>query len=124
MQQMVVNPCSNRLLVLLDEVKDTGVIITPEAAKKESQFGNVLAVGSMTNHKGEAIFYPAKAGQKVMVSRYGGVEVKVGDKTLKLYQCDDILATIDMVDVPDAVAPDGKLSDAISTAKVDVVEKP
>ena len=101
-KQIVVTPSANRLLVLLDEPpKLSETIIVPDSAKKESQFGTVLAVGAKTNHKGEAVFYPAKPGEKIMVSKYGGVEVKVENRGLKLFSCEDILATITTEEVPD-----------------------
>lgn len=101
---MEVKPCSNRLLCLMDEsaTKSAGGLFLPEQAKKESQFGKVLAIGDGFNEKGEAVFYPAKPGNQVLVSRYGGVEVKLGDKLVKLFQCSDILAVI--IETPDPVA--------------------
>lgn len=103
MKQLIVTPCANRLLVILDApAKLSEIIIEPENAKKESQFGVVVAIGPKTNSKGEAVFYPAKTGEKVMVSKYGGVEVKVENKGLKLFSCEDILATIAIEEVADA----------------------
>ena len=121
--QIEVVPTPNRLLVKLDEIKDEGVIITPETAKKESQFGTVLALGGKHTPKGDAIFYPAQVGDKVMISKYGGIEVKVTGHALRIFQCEDILAIIKVVPEPVVEAVAASLSGAVASAKVDVETK-
>jgi chaperonin GroES len=82
----------------MDEAENTtkSGLILPDEAKKESTFGTVVATGRRTDEKGEVIFYPAKPGERVLVTKYGGTEVKVSAKTLKIFQCDDILAVIEV----------------------------
>ena len=121
--QIEVIPASNRLLVKLDEVKDEGVIITPETAKKESQFGTVLALGGKHNAKGDAVFYPCAVGDRVMISKYGGVEVKVTGHALRIFQCEDILAIIKIVPEAPVDAKAASLVGAVGSAKVDVEAK-
>lgn len=94
---MRVKPCGSRILVLPEqaEEKSAGGIILPDAHKKESQFGVVLELGELnTNKAGAEIPWPCKVGDRVMVSKYGGVEIKTGKTTLKMFDAGDILAVL------------------------------
>lgn len=94
---MKVKPCGSRILVLPEQVeeKSAGGIIIPDAAKKESQFGVVLELGDGNETKdGKPKPWPCKIGDRVMVSKYGGIEVKTGKMTLKMFEAADILAVL------------------------------
>lgn len=96
---MKVKPCGSRVLVLPEQVeeKSAGGIIIPDAHKKESQFGVVLELGESNRDKqGNVIDWPCKVGDRVMVSKYGGIEVKADKLTLKMFDASDILAVLVM----------------------------
>ncbi|MDR1255699.1 MAG: co-chaperone GroES [Puniceicoccales bacterium] len=91
-----IKPLGNRVLVKKIEEPEQikGGIIIPDAAKEASQEAEVIAVGSGRNDEGKVIEFEIKVGDRVLVSKYGGTEVKEGDETLVIFRQDDILAVI------------------------------
>ena len=78
------------------ETRTAGGIILPDSAKKESQAGEVMAVGTgEVTPKGEKIPMTIKVGQKVMYKKWGGNEVKVGNEEWTIIEQKDILAVIE-----------------------------
>lgn len=97
---MAVNlrPLGDRVLVELAEERETkkGGIIIPDAAKEKPTEGTVIALGTgKTDDSGKKIAFEVKKGDRVLVSKYGGTEVKVDGKEFKIYSSDDILAIVD-----------------------------
>ena len=97
---MAVNlrPLGDRVLVELAEERETkkGGIIIPDAAKEKPTEGTVIALGTgKTDDAGKKIAFEVKKGDRVLVSKYGGTEVKVDGKEFKIYSSDDILAIVD-----------------------------
>ncbi|MFH1533063.1 MAG: co-chaperone GroES [Pseudomonadota bacterium] len=94
---MKVKPLHDRILVkrLDGEEKTAGGIIIPDTAKEKPVQGKVIAVGEgKKDDKGVRITMDVKAGDKVLFSRYGGTEVKVGGDELLIMREDDILGII------------------------------
>ena len=94
---MKVKPLHDRILVkrLDSEEKTSGGIIIPDTAKEKPVQGEVVAVGAgKKDEKGDRIVMDVKAGDKVLFSRYGGTEVKVGGDELLIMREDDILGII------------------------------
>jgi chaperonin GroES len=90
-------PLGDRVLVEPVEEKETkkGGIIIPDTAKEKPQEGIVRALGTgKTDDNGKKVPFEVKVGDRVLVSKYGGTEVKVNDKEYKLLSSDDILAII------------------------------
>lgn len=92
-----IKPLFNNVLVkpLEAETKTASGIILPDSAKKESQVGEIVAVGpGDVTPKGEKIPMTLKVGQKVMYKKWGGNEVKVGDQEWTIIDQKDILAIV------------------------------
>ena len=97
----LLQPVNDRILVKPDrnegEVRK-GKIIIPENAREVPQTGTVIAVGrGRILFNGDILPLVVKAGDKVIYSRYGGVEVKLNedDRNMALILGeDDILAII------------------------------
>ncbi|MGD0745893.1 MAG: co-chaperone GroES [Verrucomicrobiota bacterium] len=93
-----VKPIGDRILVEPVEEKETkkrGIII-PDTAKEKPQQGIVRALGTgKTDDNGKKIPFEVKVGDRVLVSKYGGTEIKIGGKEYKIHSSDDILAVID-----------------------------
>ena len=90
-------PLGDRVLVEPVEEKETkkGGIIIPDTAQEKPQEGIVRALGTgKTDDNGKKVPFEVKVGDRVLVSKYGGTEVKVNDKEYKLLSSDDILAII------------------------------
>jgi chaperonin GroES len=92
---MNIKPLGNRLLVKQVEEKEQvkGGIIIPDAAKEKSQEATVIALGTgKRDEKGERLGFDVSVGDKVLISKYGGTEVKHDNQTFMLIRQDDLLA--------------------------------
>jgi len=95
---MNLKPLGDRVLVEPVEEKEVkkGGIIIPDSAKEKPTEGIVRALGTgKTDDQGKKIPFEVKVGDHVLVSKYGGTEVKLNDKDYKILNSDDILAVIE-----------------------------
>ncbi|HEY5503440.1 MAG TPA: co-chaperone GroES [Candidatus Anoxymicrobiaceae bacterium] len=91
---MDLEPLGDRVIVEADEGEEktpSGIVI-PDTAKEKPQEGKVLAIGPGRYEEGKLIPLDVKVGDKVIYSKYGGTEVKVGGKDLLILSERDILA--------------------------------
>jgi chaperonin GroES len=78
------------------DTKSSGGIYLPENVKEKPQVGEVVAVGPGIVHpKGEVEKMVVKVGDKVLYTKWGGNEVKVGNEEWKLVKQSDILAIVE-----------------------------
>lgn len=93
-----VKPLGDRVLVEPveeQEVKKGGIII-PDTAKEKPTEGIIIALGTgKTDDDGKKIPFEVKKGDRVLISKYGGTEIKLDGKEYKILNSDDILAVID-----------------------------
>ena len=90
-------PLGDRVLVEPVEEKEVkkGGIIIPDTAKEKPTEGIVRALGTgKTDDEGKKIAFEVKVGDRVLVSKYGGTEIKLDGKEFKLLNADDILGII------------------------------
>jgi chaperonin GroES len=95
---MKVKPLGDRVLVepVEAEEENKGGIIIPDTAKEKPQEGKVVAVGTgKRDDDGKVIPFNVKKGDRVLMPKYGGTEVKIGDKDYQILREDDILAVIE-----------------------------
>jgi len=93
-----VKPLGDRILVEAIEEKETkkGGIIIPDSAKEKPQEGIIVALGTgKTNDDGKKIPFEVKKGDRVLVTKYGGTEIKLDNKDYKIFNADDIIAIIE-----------------------------
>jgi len=95
-----VRPVGDRILVEAAEEKQNkggkSAIIIPDTAKEKPMESRVVALGTgKTDDNGKKIPFEVKKGERVLVSRYGGTEIKLDGKEYKILSSDDILAVID-----------------------------
>ena len=97
MAKVNVRPLGDRVLVQpLEEaeVKKGGIII-PDTAKEKPQEGKVVALGTgKRDDYGKMIPFVVKAGDTVLISKYGGTEIKVDGTSYLIMREDDILGII------------------------------
>ena len=90
-------PLADRVLVHpIDEkeVKKGGIII-PDTAKEKPQEGEVVALGTgKTDDKGAKVAFTVKLGDRVLISKYGGTEVKIDGESYLIMREDDILGIL------------------------------
>ena len=92
-----IKPLADRVLVKpLDEKEVTkGGIISPDSAKEKPQEAEVVALGTgKRDDDGKLLEFTVKAGDKVLISKYGGTEVKVEGESYLIMREDDILGII------------------------------
>ena len=93
-----IKPLGDRLLVEPIEEKEVkkGGIIIPDTAKEKPQEGVIIALGTgKTDDNGKKVPFEVKKGDRVLVSKYGGTEIKLDGKEYKIFSSDDLLAIID-----------------------------
>ena len=98
MAKIKIKPLAARVLVRrLDEEEEqkVGGIIIPDTAKEKPQEAEVVAVGPGRLEEGKHVALEVKNGDKVLIGKYSGTEVKIeGDEYLIMRE-DDILAIVD-----------------------------
>ena len=93
-----IRPLADRVLVQPLEEKEVkkGGILIPDSAKEKPQAGKVIAVGpGKLDEDGKKIPMMVKKGDRVLMPKYGGAEIKIGDKTYQIVREDDILGVIE-----------------------------
>ncbi len=95
---MNVKPLGDRVLVEPveeSEVKKGGIII-PDSAKEKPMQALVRALGTgKTDDNGKKVPFEVKVNDRVLISKYGGTEIKIDGKELKILGADDILAILE-----------------------------
>jgi len=92
-----IQPLGDRVLVQPLEEKEVkkGGIIIPDSAKEKPQEGKVIALGTgKIDDDGKKIPFTVKKGDIVLISKYGGTEVKLDGETFTLLREDDILGIL------------------------------
>ena len=96
--KMKIKPLSDRILVKREEPGETvrGGIIIPDTAKEKPQQGKVMAVGSgKLDDNGKVIPFHVKKGDKILMPKYGGTEIKIDNKDYLILREEDILGVIE-----------------------------
>ncbi|MCE5215789.1 co-chaperone GroES [bacterium] len=91
----MLKPLGDRVLVepLEAEEKSAGGIYLPEAAQEAPREGKVIAVGAgRVLDNGERLPLSVKEGDIVVYTKYGGNEVRVGDKDYLILDEGSLLA--------------------------------
>ncbi len=91
-----IRPLGDRVLVEPTDVKEMtkGGIIIPDNAKEKPMEGKVIAVGKKQDKDGKELKFDVKVGDKVLLPKYGGTEVKLNDKIYQLVREEDLLGVI------------------------------
>ena len=96
---MTIKPLADRILVKrIDEAeqKTAGGIIIPDTAKEKPQEATVVAVGpGKMDENGKRIAMDVKKGDRVLISKYGGTEVKIGGEEHLIIRQDDVLGIVE-----------------------------
>ncbi len=90
-------PLDDRVVVepLEAEDKSAGGILLPDTAKQKPQRGRVLAVGpGKLRDSGERTAVSVVKGDEVVYGRYGGNDIEVDGREIKILRESDILAKI------------------------------
>ena len=95
MKKVNINPLSDRVVVMPEEVDDktaTGIIL-PDTAKEKPQMGQIVAAGpGKISDNGNTVEMTLKAGDKVLYGKYSGTEITLNDDEVLIMRESDILA--------------------------------
>ena len=94
---MNVQPLADRILVKRIEPAEIvrGGIIIPDSAKEKPQEANVVAVGpGKVDDNGKRVALEVKVGDRVLIGKYSGTEVKIDGVEHIIIREDDVLAIV------------------------------
>lgn len=93
----MLKPLGDRVVVKPVEAESVsaGGIFLPDSAKERPQQAIVVAVGpGKTLDNGTTVAVEVKEGDRVVYSKYGGTEIKVGGEEVVILRQDDILGVV------------------------------
>ena len=78
------------------EEKETakGGIIIPDTAKEKPQEGEVMAVGAGKMEKGHRVPLDVKVGDRILVGKYNGNDIKIDGQEYLILREEEILAIV------------------------------
>ena len=94
---MKIRPLFDRIVVsrVAEEEKTKGGIIIPDTAKEKPQEAKVIAIGTgKTDEDGKKQPFEVKVGDRVLISKYGGTEIKIDGTSYQVLREDDILGIL------------------------------
>lgn len=94
---MELNPLDDRIVIEPNVAEETtaGGIVLPDTAQEKPQSGTVIAVGpGRLLESGERCPVAVEVGDEVLYGKYGGTEIEVSGKEVKILRESDILAKI------------------------------
>ena len=95
---MHVRPLHDRVLLRRLEEKEVvkGGIIIPDTAKEKPQEAEVVAVGpGKFDEAGKRMPIDVKKGDRILIGKYSGTDIKIGDDEFLIVREDEILGVIE-----------------------------
>ena len=94
---MTIKPLSDRVVVKAVEMEETtkSGLILPGSAKEKPEVAEVVAVGPGGIVDGNEIKMTVKVGDRVILAKYAGTEVKCGGTEYTIVRLADILAIVE-----------------------------
>lgn len=94
---MTIKPLGDRVVIKMVETEETtkSGIVLPGTAKEKPQYAEVVAVGPGGVVDGKEVTMEVKVGDKVLLSKYAGTEVKLDGVEYTILRQNDILAKLD-----------------------------
>ncbi len=93
----MLKPLADRVIIKMVESEETtkgGIILSP-SAKEKPQIAEVIEVGPGGMIDGKEVVMTIKKGEKVIVSKYSGTEVKYEGEEYIIVKQSDILAIVE-----------------------------
>lgn len=94
---MNIKPLADRVVIKMTEAEETtkSGIILAGSAKEKPQVAEVVAVGPGGVVDGKEIKMELKVGDKVLLSKYAGTEVKIDGQEYTILRQSDVLAIVE-----------------------------
>ena len=97
MAKSKIKPLADRILVKRlddEEEQKVGGIIIPDTAKEKPQEAEVVAIGPGRLEDGSRVAPEVKKGDRVLIGKYSGTEVKLNGEEHLILREEEILAVI------------------------------
>lgn len=93
---MKIQPLADRVVIKMLESEETtkSGIVLPGTAKEKPQMAEVVAVGPGGVVDGKEIKMEVSVGDKVLISKYAGTEVKLDNTEYTILRQSDVLAKV------------------------------
>lgn len=94
---MTIKPLADRVVIKMVEAEETtkSGIILAGSAKEKPQVAEIVAVGPGGLVDGNEVKMYVKVGDKVLISKYAGTEVKIDKVDYTILKQSDILAIVE-----------------------------
>jgi chaperonin GroES len=95
---MNIRPLNDRVVLRRLEQEEVvkGGIIIPDTAKEKPQEAEVMAVGpGKLDEAGKRMPMDVKKGNRVLIGKYSGTDIKIGDDEFVIVREDEILGVIE-----------------------------
>ena len=94
---MTIKPLSDRVVIKMVEAVETtkSGIVLPGTAKEKPQVAEIVAVGPGGIVDGKEVSMTVSVGDRVLVSKYAGTEVKIDNVDYTILRQSDILAIVE-----------------------------
>ena len=94
---MIIKPLSDRVVIKMVEALETtkSGIVLAGSAKEKPQVAEIVAVGPGGVVDGKEIVMQVSVGDRVLISKYAGTEVKIDNVEYTILRQSDILAIVE-----------------------------
>jgi chaperonin GroES len=94
---MTIKPLGDRVVIKMIEMEETtkSGILLPGTAKEKPQVAEIMAVGPGGVVDGKDVTMQVKVGDRVLISKYAGTEIKMNDIEYTILRQNDILAIVE-----------------------------
>jgi chaperonin GroES len=94
---MTLKPLGDRVVIKMIESEDStkSGIVLPGSAKEKPQVAEIIAVGPGGLVDGKEITMQVKVGDRVLIGKYAGTEVKIDNVEYTILKQNDILAIVE-----------------------------
>ncbi len=91
-----ITPLGGRVLLKREEEAEEikGGIIIPDSAKEKPLEAKVVALGTGKIEDGKKVPFCVSVGDRVLIAKYSGIDVKLGNEDFVLAQEDEIMAIL------------------------------
>jgi chaperonin GroES len=94
---MTIKPLGDRVVIKMIEMEETtkSGIVLPGTAKEKPQVAEIVAVGPGGVIDGKEVTMQVKIGDRVLISKYAGTEIKMNNVEYTILKQSDILAIVE-----------------------------
>ncbi|WP_094551686.1 co-chaperone GroES [Petroclostridium xylanilyticum] len=94
---MTIKPLADRVVIKMLESEETtkSGIVLPGTAKEKPQMAEVVSVGPGGIVDGKEVKMELAVGDKVIISKYAGTEVKIDGQEYTILRQSDVLAKVE-----------------------------